>query len=415
MEIEEWQEVTVEDIKAPFENALATGPFGSSIGSRFFQDQGIPVIRGSNLSQDVATPLNDNGLVFISRDKATEFKRSIVRKGDLIFTCWGTINQVGLIDDRAKYLEYVISNKQMKFTPDPNKADSLFLYYLFSSHKIQDRIKNQSIGSSVPGFNLGQLRAIQFRIPPLNQQKTIAQALSDVDAAIAELDRLITKKRNIKQGTMQQLLAGKKRLPGFSGEWEEKKFCEVTDVITCGLAATPQYVNESVGVPFLSSTNIKNGVIKWNNYKWISKQLHKTLYRNNPPLRGDILYSRVGTIGEAAIIDVNFEFSIYVSLTLIKPKSILHNAFLNQLLNSSLYKERTKNQVYVGGGVGNLNVDVVRQYPIPLPLWEEQKAIAQVLSDMDTEIEALEQKRHKYKAIKQGMMQELLTGRTRLI
>ncbi len=219
MGIEKWQEVTVEDLKAPFENALATGPFGSSIGSRFFQDHGIPVIRGSNLSQNIATRLNDDGLVFISAEKATEFKRSIVRKGDLIFTCWGTINQVGLIDDRTQYSEYVISNKQMKFTPDQNKADSLFLYYLFSSPKIQDRIKNQSIGSSVPGFNLGQLRAIRFRIPPLPEQKTIAQSLSDVDALIAECDRIITKKRHIKQGTMQQLLTGKKRLPGFSGEW----------------------------------------------------------------------------------------------------------------------------------------------------------------------------------------------------
>lgn len=88
---------------------------------------------------------------------------------------------------------------------------------------------------------------------------------------------------------------------------------------------------------------------------------------------------------------------------------------MKQLLNSSVYKDRAKNQVYVGGGVGNLNVDVVRQYPIPLPSLPEQKAIAEILNDIDTEIEALEKKRDKYKAIKQGMMQELLTGKTRLI
>ena len=299
--------------------------------------------------------------------------------------------------------------------PKPSVVDSEYLVYSLLSNKPYLLSLVDSASHGTGRIHTEIIKAVQINLPPLPEQQAIAQALSDADAAIEFCDRLITKKRNIKQGAMQQLLTGKKRLPGFSHEWEQKKFYEVTDVITCGLAATPQYVNESVGIPFLSSTNIKNGVIRWNDYKYISKKLHQNLYKNNPPLRGNILYSRVGTIGEAAIIDVDFAFSIYVSLTLIKPKSILHNEFLKQLLNSSLYKERAKNQVYVGGGVGNLNVDVVRQYPIPLPLWEEQKAIAQVLSDMDTEIEALEQKRDKYKAIKQGMMQELLTGRTRLV
>jgi type I restriction enzyme, S subunit len=103
-----WKEVAVEDIKANSENALSTGPFGSSIGARFFQEDGIPVIRGGNLSQDVGVKLNDDGLVFVFPEKAVEFKRSIVRKGDLIFTCWGTINQIGLINDQAKYSEYII-------------------------------------------------------------------------------------------------------------------------------------------------------------------------------------------------------------------------------------------------------------------------------------------------------------------
>jgi type I restriction enzyme S subunit len=183
-----WREVTVEDLKALTENALATGPFGSSISSRHFQEYGVPVIRGSNLSEDVGTRLNDNGLVFVSEEKAAEFKRSIIRKGDLVFTCWGTINQVGLIDNRAKYSEYVISNKQMKFTPDSTKADSLFLYYLFSGPQMQDVIKNQAIGSSVPGFNLGQLRAMRLSVPRLDEQQAIAHILSTLDDKI-ELNR----------------------------------------------------------------------------------------------------------------------------------------------------------------------------------------------------------------------------------
>src|SRR5258708_2911526 len=139
-----WRTAAVEDIKAPTENALVTGPFGSNISSRFFTEAGIPVIRGSNLSDDVGTRLIDDGLAFVDEFKARELARSIVRPGDLVFTCWGTVNQVGLIDNRARYTAYVISNKQMKLTPDPNRADSLVLYYLFSGPDLQHPINSQS-------------------------------------------------------------------------------------------------------------------------------------------------------------------------------------------------------------------------------------------------------------------------------
>jgi type I restriction enzyme S subunit len=167
---------------------MSTGPFGSAISSRFFVDSGVPVIRGGNLSQDVGTRLNHEDLVFIIEDKAREFKRSTVKHGDLIFTCWGNIDQVGLIDERSHYEEYVISNKQMKMTPDPAIADSRFLYYQFSSPKIKSWIIDNGIGSSVPGFNLGMLKSIELNIPPLPEQKAIAHILGTLDDKI-ELNR----------------------------------------------------------------------------------------------------------------------------------------------------------------------------------------------------------------------------------
>lgn len=182
-----WRTVSVEEIAAPIPNALATGPFGSSIGSKHFVSSGVPVIRGSNLSEDIGIRLNESGLVFITEEKASEFTRSIVKEGDLIFTCWGTVNQVGLIDGRSSYANYVISNKQMKLTPDKS-TDPLFLYYVFSSPKYQQLIKSQAIGSSVPGFNLGQLRSIQLQLPPLSNQRTITNFLGTLDDKI-ELNR----------------------------------------------------------------------------------------------------------------------------------------------------------------------------------------------------------------------------------
>lgn len=184
----EWREIAVEELAGPEPNSMATGPFGSNISSKFFVEEGVPVIRGSNLTESVGTRLNESKLVFVTDEKAEKLARSIARRGDLIFTCWGTIGQVGLIDERSQYGEYVISNKQMKLTPDPDKADSLFLYYLFSSPEVSGMIRNQAIGSSVPGFNLGQLKNIRVRVPPLPTQQHIAHILGTLDDKI-ELNR----------------------------------------------------------------------------------------------------------------------------------------------------------------------------------------------------------------------------------
>jgi type I restriction enzyme S subunit len=180
----EWQRVRAADIATH----MAAGPFGSAIGAKYFRESGVPIIRGSNLSNEVGIRLSDDGLVFLQEEKAAEFKRSEAKQGDLIFTCWGTIDQVGLVDDRARYPRYIVSNKQMLLSPDPQKAHSLFLYYFFSSPRSREEILNQGIGSSVPGFNLGQLRTFQVFLPPLLEQKRIAHILGTLDDKI-ELNR----------------------------------------------------------------------------------------------------------------------------------------------------------------------------------------------------------------------------------
>ena len=185
----EWKAVPVQDIA----KRTATGPFGSAISSKHFVDSGVPVIRGSNLSQIVSTRLDDSGLVFVSEEKAQEFGRSEARRGDLIFTCWGSIDQVGLIDSRAKYDHYIVSNKQMLLTPEESKADSLFLYYYFASPETRAQIINEGIGSSVPGFNLGQLRSFKVLLPPLAEQQAIAAVIGALDDKI-ELNRRMNAK-----------------------------------------------------------------------------------------------------------------------------------------------------------------------------------------------------------------------------
>jgi type I restriction enzyme S subunit len=176
--------MTIAELASPAPHALSTGPFGSAISSKHFVDEGVPVLRGSNLSLDVGVRLRDEGLAFLDRAKADTFQRSAARRGDLVFTCWGTVGQVGLVDERSKFGEYIVSNKQMKLTPDPTKVDSHFLYYLLSSPEMIQAVQGQAIGAAVPGFNLGQLRELRVTIPPIELQRAIVGVLCALDNLI---------------------------------------------------------------------------------------------------------------------------------------------------------------------------------------------------------------------------------------
>ena len=161
--------------------------------------------------------------------------------------------------------------------------------------------------------------------------------------------------------------------------WVTKKLDEVCELITCGVAARPNYVD--VGIPFLSAKNVKNGHIVWSGYNCVSEQTHRELTKHNKPLIGDILYTRVGSYGEAAVIEDDFEFSVFVSLTLIKvDKRVLNNYFLKHYLNSDFVKRLAKKSIS-GSGVGNLNVGTVREFPILLPPLPEQQRIVAILDE----------------------------------
>lgn len=181
----EWKTMPLGSLGAESPSAFATGPFGSAVSAENFQESGIPMIRGSNLSGEVGVRLNDADVVFVPEELAAKYARSMVAQGDIIFTCWGTVGQVGLIDGSARYQRYLVSNKQMKMTPDSARMSSLYLYYYLSQPSMVALVRGQSIGSSVPGFNLGQLKELPVAVPSLDEQRAIADVLGALDDKIA--------------------------------------------------------------------------------------------------------------------------------------------------------------------------------------------------------------------------------------
>lgn len=162
--------------------------------------------------------------------------------------------------------------------------------------------------------------------------------------------------------------------------WNEINMVDACDILTCGVASTPKYVDENVGVPFLSAQNVRNGEIVLDKYKYISQEFHEHLTKKNKPQRGDILYSRVGAkYGEAGVVELDFEFSVYVSVTLIRPKAeLLNNYYFKYYLNSPRIKDLARKSIQ-SSGVPNLNVKAVREFPIPIPPFPEQQQIVSIL------------------------------------
>jgi type I restriction enzyme S subunit len=185
-----WRVLKVDALKADEPSSCAAGPFGSNISSKYFVDEGIPVIRGSSLRDDL-TRFVPKGFVFVSPERAKEYKGQHVRAGDLVFTCWGTLGQVGLIPENGPFPEYIISNKQLKLRPNRTLADPLYLFYYFACPEMVKYIQSIAIGAAVPGINLGILKNLDVVLPPLTVQHKIVSLLSAYDDLIENNTRRI--------------------------------------------------------------------------------------------------------------------------------------------------------------------------------------------------------------------------------
>jgi len=285
-----------------------------------------------------------------------------------------------------------------------------FFFNVLKQEKLFQLIDSRSQRSSgQTGVEMPALKGYRLSLPPFPEQRSIAIVLSDMDALLGTLDQLIAKKRDLKQATMQQLLTGKKRLPGFDSEWEVKKLGDVAEMGSGGTPATSITDYYDGDIPWVSISDMTKGG------KFIlstDRNLTQTGFMNSAaqmfPI-GTVLYAMYASLGECSIAGISLCTS--QAILGIRPKSAVSSEFLYYFLTSLKPVVKTLGQQ---GTQANLNKGMVQDFRLHLPFFSEQAAIATVLSDMDTELAALQQRRDKTRDLKQGMMQELLTGRTRL-
>lgn len=283
-----------------------------------------------------------------------------------------------------------------------------YFFYLYFSNNFYNRIMQMTAKSSVDSVRMDMIANMYMPIPPsLAEQTAIATALSDADALITGLEKLIAKKRNIKQGAMQQLLKPKEG-------WEVKKLGEcLLKNPDYGINAAAVEYNDNLPT-YLRITDIsENGKYLTSNKASVDNILSSSYYLEED----DIVFARTGaSVGKTYLYNKNdgaLVFAGFLIRVKANPEMLDYN-YLFFLTQTKSYWDWVKANSMRSGQPG-LNSNEYKSFEIPFPPKEEQTRIATILSDMDAELTALEQKLEKYKKIKLGMMQELLTGKTRLV
>ena len=292
-----------------------------------------------------------------------------------------------------------------------------YFYYWFSKNFYAE-VAKYTAKSSVDSVRRQMIAGMVISLPSAEEQEKIVGVLSDVDTLITDLQKLIRKKKDIRQGTMQMLVTGKKRLDGFDGEWVKinlSKNSKLKARIGWQGLTTAEYLDEGYSY-LITGTDFKDGQIDWNGCHYVDYNR----YEQDPNIQvsnGDLLLTKDGTIGKVAYVaDLTRPAPLNSGVFLVKPITDAYIAhFMFYVLESSVFKDFLQ-QLSAGSTINHLyQKDLVKFDLYVPPTKEEQEAIAGILFDMDSDIHRLEKKLSKYQKIKQGMMEELLTGKVRLM
>lgn len=395
--------------------------YGSSAKSKIKGK--IPVIRMGNLQNG---KIDWNDLVYT--DDEEEIRKYSLHIGDVLFNRTNTTDLVGKTSIYKGEQAAIFAGYLIRINRKEQLIDAEYLNYILNaefSRKYGYTVLSVAVGQA--NINGEKLKSYPIPIPPTNdEQKAIAKALSDVDELIVSLEKLIAKKRDIKTATMQQLLTGKKRLPGFGegkgykktelGEipedWDVKKINEFTDCTAGGTPSTLISEYWDGHIPWMSSGELHLKRVNDVTVRITDLGLKNSSARMLP--KSCVLIGLAGqgkTRGTVAVNEI--ELCTNQSIAAIFPSFKHSTDYL--FYNLHVRYDELRGLSTGDGGRGGLNLTIIRNIEIPFPEKEEQKAIAEVIHHIDMDITVLTNRLTKTKSIKQGMMQELLTGRTRLV
>ncbi|MGD0838340.1 MAG: restriction endonuclease subunit S [Polyangia bacterium] len=401
---EDWEVKPLRQISPAQSVGLVINP------STYFDDKGtVPMLVGSNVAPN---RISWESARRITTQSNAALSASRLAAGDLVTVRVGEPGITAVVPECL----HGCNCASMMIVRQHRSFNSQWLCHVMNSASGLAQVEHVQYGTAQKQFNISDAVNFSYQFPPLQEQEAIAQALSDADALIESLEQLLTKKRQVKQGAMQELLTGKRRLPGFKDKWSTQSLEQISAFITKGSTPTTYGFGwTDSGVTFLRSECVSEHGLDLNEAMFISSGAHRLL-RRSEVRAGDILMTITGNVGRVIILDPGFPEAninqhiarIRISAGHVDPRFVFH--MLTPPGVRSYYNSITTGQAYP-----QISLAQVRSTEISIPPLTEQTAIATVLSDMDADIAALETKLAKAYQLKQGMMQELLTGKTRLV
>ncbi|TXI68946.1 MAG: restriction endonuclease subunit S [Flavobacterium sp.] len=342
--------------------------------------------------------------VYVEKLRFDQDKNIQVKIGDVLVTKDGTIGKVAYVDKLPK--NTTLNSGVFVIRPINNSYHPRYFYYVLMSEHFKQFLGKLTAGSTISHLYQKDFVNYDFPIPPtLEEQKAIAAALSNVDELISNLDKLITKKKAIKQGAMQQLLTPKEN-------WQTKKIKDLARYRRGSFPqpyGLPKWYDDISGMPFVQVVDVDdNKKLKPETKQKISDEGAKMSVFVK---KGTIILTIQGSIGRICIT----QYDAYVDRTLLIFESLLEDFNKYFFMITIWLKFQIEKENAPGGIIKTITKEALSSFEISYPSRKEQDEIAKILSDIEDEIEQLESKKTKYQSIKQGMMQELLTGKTRLI
>lgn len=368
---------------------------------------------GSKNTQDKV----ENGLYpFFVRSQTIERINSYSFDGEAVLTAGDGVGT-------GKVFHYIngkfdVHQRVYKISDFSPKLDGYYFYLVFST-RFYERIMQMTAKSSVDSVRMDMIANMEIPLPSIHEQKNIGKTIRDIDELIYNYQKLIAKKRDIKQATMQQLLTGKTRLPGFSGKWEQSSIGEIVESFIDFRGRTPKKLGMEWGggeIPALSALNVKMGYIDLEADIYLgSTSLYQKWMTNGDVKKDDVVVTLEAPLGNIALIPDHRKYILSQRVVLMKTnKNKISNHWLLQFMMSTDFQKLLRDSA-TGSTASGIQRARFEKLPLVLPLLKEQEAIAAVLKAQDDEIQQLKCKYQKLQLLKQGMMQELLTGRIRLI
>ena len=360
-----------------------------------FISYGVPFVNTGHLSDG---KIDYSRVDYISKAKANSLSGAKIVAEDILLCLRGTLGKYAFVEKDggapASSLVVIRANK--------DKILPRFLYYVVSSNIFQHQILIENNGSSQPNLSAKSVMGFRVPFPTKKEQQAVSNVLSDIDALIENLEKLISKKRAIKQGAMQELLTGRRRLPGYEATtWTEYRLDQICKLINGRAYAQHELLGRGKYQVLRLGNLFTNGHWYYSNLELPEKQYC---------VDGDLIYAWSATFGPRIWRGKKSIFHYHIWK--LELSENISKEFLYHYLSYDVHTLMTELQ---GGTMAHLTKGTMEKRQLFIPSYNEQKAIADILSDMDMEIAGSEEKLAKYKMIKHGIMSELLTGHIRLI